>query len=96
MYLADTKVDISAFSDMEVLDYWKDKQHIYGDLALLARDILSIHITIVAYESAFSVGGRVLNLFRNCLLPKRIQALICTRNWLCGFAKYEGKLIVSN
>ncbi|CAN7030479.1 unnamed protein product [Brassica rapa subsp. trilocularis] len=43
MYLADSMVDISAFSDMEVLDYWKDKQHRYGDLALLARDILSIH-----------------------------------------------------
>lgn len=49
MYLADTKVDISAFSDMEVLNYWRDKQHIYGDLALLARDILSMHITNVAY-----------------------------------------------
>ncbi|XP_048610765.1 zinc finger BED domain-containing protein DAYSLEEPER-like [Brassica napus] len=61
MYLADTKVDISAFSDMEVLDYWKDKQHRYGDLALLARDILSIPITTVAFEFAFSVGGRVLS-----------------------------------
>ena len=76
MYLADSKVDISPFSDLEVLDYWKDKEHIYGDLALLARDILSIPITIVASESSFSVGGRVLNLFRNRLLPKTVQALI--------------------
>ncbi|CAN6855800.1 unnamed protein product, partial [Brassica oleracea] len=82
MYLADTKVVISAFSDMEVLDYWKDKQHRYGDLALLARDILSIPITTVASESAFSVRGRVLSPFRNRLLPKTVQALICTRNWL--------------
>ena len=95
MYLADTNVDISAFSDMEVLEYWKDKQHRYGDLALLARDILSIHITTVASESAFSVGGRVLSPFRNRLLPKTVQALICTRNWLRGFVEFEGKLLES-
>ncbi|CAN7131052.1 unnamed protein product [Brassica rapa subsp. narinosa] len=80
------------FSDMEVLDYWKDKQHRYGDLALLARDILSIPITTVASESAFSVGGRVLSPFRNRLLPKTVQALICTRNWLRGFVEFEGDI----
>ena len=57
MYLADTKVKTMDFLYMEILDYWKDKQHRYGDLAFLAHDVLNIRITTVAYAFAFSVGG---------------------------------------
>jgi hypothetical protein len=47
----------------------------------MARDILSISISTVASESAFSVVGRVIDQY-NLLKTDIVEALICTRDWL--------------
>ena len=65
-------------NDLDVLEYWKLHKHRFPELAIMACDILSIPITTVASESSFSIGGHIL-------LPKTVQVLICTRNWLHDF-----------
>ncbi|KAL3516783.1 hypothetical protein ACH5RR_023685 [Cinchona calisaya] len=48
----------------------------------MARDILAVPATTVASESAFSVGGRVIDESRAALLPDVVEALVTTSDWL--------------
>ncbi|GKV51607.1 hypothetical protein SLEP1_g58242 [Rubroshorea leprosula] len=72
---------------LDILEFWKQNERRLPDLARMARDILSIPITTVASESAFSMGGHVLTKLRGSLLPENAEALITTRTWLNGFQK---------
>ena len=48
----------------------------------MAHDMLSILISIVASESTFNVGGRVLDQFRTVLKLEIVQAIITTGDWM--------------
>ncbi|CAN1842894.1 Putative AC transposase, partial [Linum perenne] len=65
---------------LDILQWWKTKEEPHTHLSRVARDILSIPITSVASESSFSLGGRVLNKWRTCILSDTLEALMTTRN----------------
>ena len=60
-------------------------------IAAMACDIMSIPISIVTSESAFSIGGDVLDQYRSSLKPNTVEAIMCRRDWLVGAA--IGKLM---
>ncbi|KAM5583930.1 zinc finger BED domain-containing protein DAYSLEEPER-like [Rosa sericea] len=75
--------------ELDVLSWWKMEQIRYPILFHLARDVFTILISIVASESAFSIGGRVLDQYCSSLLPDTVQALLCTRDWIFGNKEKE-------
>ena len=62
-YLEEANLSNKYHPNLDVLQYWKDNQAQFLDLSLLASDILSIKITTMTFESAFSIGLRVLNKY---------------------------------
>ncbi|KAK2661984.1 hypothetical protein Ddye_000558 [Dipteronia dyeriana] len=61
---------------------WKGNKGKYPILAKIARDILAIHVSTVASESAFSDGGRFFTSHRRRLHLDTLEALMCTQNWI--------------
>ncbi|KAK1403171.1 hypothetical protein POM88_002776 [Heracleum sosnowskyi] len=72
---------LNKITNIDILEYWNSNQFRFPNLALMARDILSIPISTMASESAFSTGGRILDQYRSCLAHAIVESLICTRDW---------------
>ncbi|KAL3651416.1 hypothetical protein CASFOL_004418 [Castilleja foliolosa] len=85
-YLEDPKLQFSNYKDFDVLQYWKNHAHIYPSLAIMARAVLAFPITTGASESIFSIGSNMLSKYRRCTVPEIVRTLVCTRNWLHGYA----------
>ncbi|GFZ03596.1 hypothetical protein Acr_16g0002200 [Actinidia rufa] len=66
----------------DILLWWKTNSNKYPILAQIARDALTLPVSTVAFESAFSTGGRILDPFCSSLSPSMVETLICTQNWL--------------
>ncbi|CAE5959391.1 unnamed protein product [Arabidopsis arenosa] len=68
--------------EYDVLSWWKLNSGKFPVLSLIAKDIFAMQVSSVASESAFSIGGRVLDPFRSCLTHYMIEVLMCTEQWL--------------
>ena len=80
-YLLDACEDIED-KDFDILNWWRVNGSKYGILCKLAREVFAIQVSTVASESAFSMGGRILDPFRSSLSPRMVEVLVCTQNWL--------------
>lgn len=82
VYLLEPRAKRASSSNM--LQFWKSQQYKYPELCRLAMDILCVPVSTVASESAFSLGGRILDQYRSSMKPDVVEALVCSRDWLFG------------
>jgi hAT family C-terminal dimerisation region len=76
VYLKEKMLVVGKEEIFDVLDWWKVNYVKFPILSKFLRDILSISISTVASESAFSAGGRVLDDYRSSLTKDMIKILI--------------------
>ncbi|RWR72994.1 zinc finger BED domain-containing protein RICESLEEPER 1-like protein [Cinnamomum micranthum f. kanehirae] len=81
-YLEETVEKIDPNTSFDILNWWKVNPPRYGVLSQAAQDVLAILVSTVASKFAFSSRGLVLDQFRSSLIPKLVEALICTQDWL--------------
>ena len=89
IYLDDPRVVVRLIENFNVLAWWKKNLDAYPILSLRARDFLSIPVSTVSSESAFSAAGRILGKNRTSLSPETLEALVCAKDWLIGFNDAE-------
>ena len=59
----------------------KKQQIKYPVLSIIARDVLTVHVSTVASEAAFSAGGRVVSKKRCNLSLEAIEAVVRLKDW---------------
>ena len=63
------------------LEWWKKQQIKYPVLSIIAHDVLTVFVSTVVSEAAFSASGRVVSKKRCNLSPQAIEAIVCLKDW---------------
>ncbi|XP_042467208.1 zinc finger BED domain-containing protein RICESLEEPER 2-like [Zingiber officinale] len=82
VYLDEGCVICEDETDFDALSWWRINNLKFRILSKMACDVLSIPITTVASESAFSAGGRVIDPHHASLGTDTVQILFCASDWL--------------
>lgn len=64
--------------NLNVLDWWKQNNEMLGIIGKIAMDVLAIPSTIVAPESPFSTGRKVISELQS----KMLSDLVVSRDWI--------------
>ena len=57
--------NLSITPEFDILSWWKTNGLKFPTLQVLARDVLTIPVTTVAFEYAFSARGQILSFHRS-------------------------------
>ena len=67
--------------EWSVLGWWRDHKLTYPILSIMARDILTIPVSTISSESAFSTIGRIIEERSRCLGAEMVEMLSLVKDW---------------
>ncbi|KAA0035954.1 thiamine biosynthetic bifunctional enzyme TH1 [Cucumis melo var. makuwa] len=74
------EANVRTEGDFDILQWWKMNNDRFEVLGHMTKDILTIPVSTVASESAFSTGGRVVDSSRSHWLLKQWRLSYCLQN----------------
>ena len=73
-YLNQPLLEIKKEGSFDLLGWWKTNQSKYPVLSIRAREILSVHVSMVVVEATFSTSGKVVSNERCGLI---FETIVC-------------------
>ncbi|KAK2642156.1 hypothetical protein Ddye_023919 [Dipteronia dyeriana] len=70
--------DVNKF---DILHWWREHQKHFPILSIIAKQILTTPVSIVAVEQEFSTGGNILDARQSFLSLESIQVQVCVDDW---------------
>jgi hypothetical protein len=67
--------------DFSVLAWWHEHKLTYPVLSVLARDVMTVPVSTISSESAFSTTGRIIEERRRRLTPDMVEMLTLVKDW---------------
>nr|XP_034588625.1 zinc finger BED domain-containing protein RICESLEEPER 2-like [Setaria viridis] len=61
--------------DFNILTWWHEHKLSYPVLSILARDVMTVPVSTISSESAFSTTGRIIKERRRRLTPEMVEIL---------------------
>lgn len=77
-------------TSFDLLAWWKECESRLHLLFAMIRDLLTVSMSTVASEQAFSAGGQLINNKRIYYWKKRVETYMCLRDW------FQAKSIMKN
>jgi hypothetical protein len=76
-------------ASFHVLNWWHDHERSYPVLSILAKDIMTVPVSTISSESAFSLTGRLLDDRRRSLTPAHVERLSLIKDWEQAHARQQ-------
>ena len=75
-----------------ILSWWHDHKRIYPVLSMLAKDIMTVPVSTISSEAAFSLCGRLIEDRRRSLTPEHVEMCSLIKDWEEGDARQQHKM----
>jgi hypothetical protein len=79
--------------DFNLLNWWHEHKLTFLVLSILARDVISVPVSTISSESAFSLCGRIIEERRRRLTPEMVEMLLCMKDWELGDARAQHSVL---